>query len=91
MRKKYLAFITGLIFIAAGFFVPFWPFLVLGILMSALMYPLIGIVFGIAADLFFGAPAGTWQFIHVPFSLLGVAAGLLSVFASSRLRSRSLY
>lgn len=91
MRKKHLALVVGLILCAAGFFIPFWPYLMLGILTSALMYPLLGLAFGILADLLFGAPTGFWSFLGAPFSLMGLVAGLLSVFLSSRLRSRTLY
>ena len=91
MRKKHLALTLGLLLTGVGFFIPFWPFVVIGILASSVMYPIVGVLVGALADVVFGAPAGLFRFLYFPFTMLGLLAGLLSIFASTRLRSRNLY
>jgi hypothetical protein len=91
MRKKHLALTLGLIFFSVGLAIPFWPFMLLGILACALMYPVLSVLFGALADIVLGAPTGIFHYLYFPFTLLGLTAALLSLFASSRLRSRKMY
>lgn len=91
MRKKHLALTLGFIFATIGFFIPFWPFVVLGIVGSSAMYPIVAVGIGVLADVLFGAPEGFLRFVYFPFTILGLLAGLLSIFASTRLRSQNLY
>ena len=76
---------------AAGFLFPFWPLELLGILLAALSgHWIFAVVLGLLLDLAYGAPAGTWHFLYVPFTLLAVAsagvrlAGLRYFIDSSR-------
>lgn len=91
MRKKHLALTVGLLLSVLGFSIPFWPFVVIGILASSVMYPIVGVLIGALADVVFGSPAGLLGHIYFPFTILGLISGLLSIFASTRLRSRNLY
>lgn len=91
MRKKHLALTVGVLLSTFGLFIPFWPFVVFGVLASSMMYPIVGVIIGALADVVFGVPSGLLRFIYFPFTILGLIAGLFSVFASTRLRSRNLY
>lgn len=91
MRKKHLALTVGLLLSTIGLSIPFWPFVILGILASSVMYPIVGVLIGALADVVFGVPSGMLRFAYFPFTILGLIAGLLSIFASTRLRSRNLY
>ncbi len=91
MRKKHIALTLGLIFSTLGVVIPFWPLVLLGLLSCAFAYPLLAILIGAFADIIFGSPTGFLHLVRFPFSVLGVIAALLSLLASSRLRSRKMY
>ncbi len=91
MRKKHLALVLGLIFSGLGAVIPFWPLVLLGLLSCAFAYPILAIIIGAFADVIFVIPTGFLHCLSFPFSILGTLAALLSLFASSRLRSRKMY
>ena len=91
MRKKHAAFLVGLIFTLIGLVLPFWPFMVLGILSCAFMFPFLAIILGALADSIFGTSTGFTHFVGFPFTIFGCFAALFALFLSTRLRSRKMY
>lgn len=76
-RTNQLIYALSFVIAAGGFFLPFWPLCIVGILIAALSGRWIfAILTGLLIDLAWGAPQGVWALVYAPFTLVAVVAAL---------------
>ncbi len=74
-----LAFVIA----AAGFFLPFWPLIVLGVVVAALSGRWIfAMLMALLIDVALGPPHGVLHMLYVPFTLLALLCALAHYFLS---------
>jgi len=89
-RSSQLIYALSFVIAASGFFLPFWPLCIVGILIAALSGRWVfAILTGLLIDLAWGAPQGVLALVYVPFTLVGVAAALLRHFFAGYFLDRS--
>ncbi len=72
-----LSLILAIISAALGVLVPFWPLLILSILLLASGGRLIlALAFGILLDIAFGVPTGMFAPLYFPFTVVALLAAL---------------
>lgn len=89
-RSSQLIYSLSFVIAASGFFLPFWPLCIVGVLIAALSGRWIfAIVTGLLIDLAWGAPQGVLAPLYVPFTLVAVAAALARHFLAGYFLDRS--
>lgn len=80
LTTRYIYAITFII-TAVGFLLPFWPLMVLGIIVAALSGRYLFAVFmALLVDIGSGLPLGVLRYLFVPFTILAIVAALVRVF-----------
>jgi hypothetical protein len=79
VQSRYI-YALSFIIAAAGFLLPFWPLIIMGICIAALSGRyLFAIAIAILLDIGSGTPTGIWRYLYMPFTVLAVIAALVRV------------
>jgi len=89
-RSSQLIYALSFVIAASGFFLPFWPLCIAGILIAALSGRWIFAIFtGLLIDLAWGVPQGMLHYVYVPFMLVAIVAALVRYFFAGYFLDRS--
>jgi hypothetical protein len=86
MKMNSVAFGVSILLVTAGFFIPFWPLCVVGVLLlGATSHRILALMTGVLLDLAYGVPTGIFHIILFPFTILAIIAMLFPVLSKQYL------
>jgi hypothetical protein len=86
-KKTQIIWVSSFLLAAIGFLLPFWPLVVMGVLLSAFSGRwLLALLLGFLIDCIYGVPVGELRLLYVPFTLLAAVGALLRYSIAGRWR-----